>query len=1090
MHRRGKIDLNQHGREGTSLEKKKKQRLADGASVGDAVARSDKVPIHGDAYTMPGVTGKLEEGKIGPSPENAPDNREPEDFAMTGSLEGSPRMNGVHPLPNGFHANGTELAAKFPQLQRQAPNAPEVALDQQLPEIEHSIMGYLPMSRLVRRLVQETFNGLDDAINGIAEIPLPQPQINGNVNHINHRVGGQLSGDTSQANVYKKRLMFEFAGSRRSQFIKILVLSRWARQAEAIGKVIDVRLWLDQKDRDYTAGVQWMGELKRKMATAKEPNPDIETGLEVLSLGKVSWMPDLDYLPTGQLLPQQALDGLRKINVLLALRLNLHESIPPILRNFSISSGRATFHVVEEFEFDVSIADEDPSHQFYFLDLRLLFTPSPPELPPGRLREELEIRANDVLGHVGLTGLFDYLHNIILTYKLTILRTQAMEMVRSHWSDHLKIEPVRRSIVVQYWCDRPGGKHWIEVGIARGKRKPIAYADVEQRIPEIAIRWFRSGQEVQGTELDLRLGDLSMEHILKQVIARHTNFIFSEMKFKLSHTGVYIGGRFKLKHKKASQEPADACLLVQITPFKAIKIIQEPVSGRLAVMPASSLNSRAEFELNHLTDPANDGASQISYLRALSMQEEIEAGARRIGWRRIRSLNPSQETMQRLFPKSVQRTKFFKRDSWSIGWFLAFTTSLDGDCWWIVETSERPTTYDSSALLTPGILLRRTYKIANEVNTSISVPSSAGLSQIEAAAAGIISRFSDTQYLTSSGIPHKLQSTPSFNTNTEPSIYARLPTRQAPPMLQSSSAIMLPWAHEVVKIAYRGLSASHNAAIHIASARLNRSFPNIKDLTTNMPGVAFHSSSGAFALRLQTKVGETSIPQLKHRIDAIGRLHDYIATIKAYKLGVNRFSTEAVEFTYQDPPEVLTATIRFPADTALRLSLSSPNPHLRILDHLNSRLHTQGLAPVLALMRLTLPLLSALAKLEAIHDLGGISIFVRSEQWYQVSYHKSLRASYDIQLKQRRDDPMWFVPEHTIKKLDVVGDQDGFQQSLREVTRGRGDGWRGVNGGIVATLTGVEGAVEKLDTILSRAPTRHPPEDSRPGKRKADVVID
>ena len=1090
MHWQGNIYLKQQGREGTSPYNKR-QRLADGVGLGDAVARSDRAPIHGDARKMPGVMGKSEEGKTASSSENARDHRETKDSAMTDSLEELPRTNGVRPLLNGLHANGTELAPYSPQVQSQTPNAPEKALDERPPEIEHSSLGYLPMSRLVVRLVQETFNGLEDVINGMAEVPLPQPQINGNINHVNRRAGEQLSGDTSQANVHKKRLMFEFASSRRSQFIKFLVLSRWARQAEAIGKVIDVRLWLDQKDRDYTAAVQWIGELKRKMATAKEPKPDINTALEILSLGKSTWMPDLDYLPSEQLTPQQALAGLRKINVLLAIRLNLHESIPPVLRNFSIRSGRATFRVAEEFEVDLSIADEDHSHQLYFLDLRLIFTPAPPELPPGRLREEFENRANDVLSRVGLTGLYDYLHNIVLTHKLTILRTQAFEMARSHWLDHLKVEPVRRAVVVQYWCDRLGGKHWVEIGIARGKGKHIAYADAEQRISEIAIRWFRGGQEIQGVELDLRPGDLSMEYILKQVIARHTNYIFSEMESKLSQTGVYTSENFTLKYRKASYEPADACLLVQTTPAKAVKIIQEPVSGQLVVMPTSSLNSRAAFELNRLTNPASDGASQILYLRALSVQEEIEAGARRIGWKRMRSLNPPQETMQRLFPKGTQRTNFYRRDSWSAGWVLAFSTSLDGDHWWAVETSEQPTASDSTTLAAARILLRKAYRIMNGLNaSSISESSSTSLSQVESAAVGVISRFSDTQYLASSRIPHKLQLAPSFNTRTESSIYARLPSRQAPSMLRSAGTITLPWAHEVVKIVYRGLSASHNAAIHIVSARLNRSFPSMKDLTINMPGAAFHSSSGAFALRLRTKIGETSIPQLKHRIDAVGRLHDFIAIINAYKLKVDRFTTETLEFTYQDSPEILKATINFPADAVLQLSLSPPSPHLRILDHLNSRLHTEGLAPVLALMRFTLPLLSSLAKLEVMHSLGGISVFVRSEQWYQVSYHKNSKASFDIQLRQRRDEPMWFIPEHTIKKPDLVGDEDRLQQSLREATRGRGEGWRGMSGGIVASLAGIEGAVEKLDAVLSSATTRrHTPEDSRPGKRKAGSEI-
>ena len=1064
-----------------------KQRL--GASSGDEAISADRPPIHGDGYTMPGVTGKPEERDTGAGFGNAQHHKEARDITMTDSVQESPRTNGVHLVPNGLHANG--ITATPPELLRQTTSALNTLFAQLPPEIEHFTTGYLSMSGLVGRLVQDTFNGLGDVINEMADIPISQPQINGNVNHFNHRLGGQPSNDTSQGNIQKKRIMFEFANSRRAQFIKILVLSRWARQAEAISQVIDIRLWLDQKDRDYANAVHWMGELKRKIAAAKEPQPDIKTALEVFSLGKASWIPDSIYLPPEQLSPQQILDSLQRINVLLSIRLNLYEVIPPVLRNFSIASGRATFRVPEEFEVDLSIADEDDEKQLYFVDLRLIFTPTPPELPPGRLQEEFEHRVNDVLGRDRLTGLFGYLHNIVLTHKLTILRTQAFEMSRGYWSDHLKVEPVRRSVVVQYWCDRPGGKHWIEVGIKRGKAKRIAHLGEEQRIPEIAIRWFRGGKEIQDFMLNLRLGDLSMEFILKQVIARHTCFIFSEVAAKLSHAGIYADERLKLKRRESSSDPADASLLIQTTVTKAAKIVQEPVSGRFAVLPASGLNSRAEFELNRLTHPANDGALHLSYLRALTAEEETEAGARRIGWERIYSLKPSQDTMHRLFPKSTQRARFFRRDSWCAGWALAFTASLEGDSWWVVETSERPAATDSTSSLKSGIMLRNAYRVMNESPGFPAVDSShLALSRIEQAAAGMISQFSDTRHLTASRISHRLQATPSLNsTGRELSIYARLPSKQAPPRLRSPSVLNLPWANEVVKIDYRGLSASHDAVINIASARLNQPFPNMKDLAANMPGAAFHPNSGAFALRLRSTIGEPSVPLLVHRIDAIGRLHDFIATIKAHKLSVDRFSMDSLDFSYQRLPIPLKATIDFPADGALRISLSSPNPHLRILDQINVCLRTEGLAPVLALLRLTLPLLNTLAKLEASHSQGDINILVRSEQWYQICYSPPIpKGSFDIQLKQKRDDPKWFIPEQNIKKAEPVADEDAWQQSLREVTRGKGEDWRGMNGGIVASITGIQGAVEKLDAVFSGA-TKHTPEDSRPGKRKADGEV-
>ena len=1008
------------------------------------------------------------------------------EIKMDDRANGTMHTNGMNGLANGTYVNG--LSTTPTESQRKTSTAIENLVGQLPPEIEHITFGYVPFSSLVSRLVQETFNGLTDIINDMSDMPIPQPSQNGPLNHLSHHVNG--TGASADTNVKKKLRILNFASDRRAQFIKILILSKWARQADAVSKVIDLNVWARNRIIEYQDCISWMGELKRRLGPLRDPNPDIKTALEVLSLGKASSLPDLGYLPPKPLSAQQLLSTLRKINILLSIRLNLHESIPPAFRNFSIASGRVTFRVPEEFEVDLSIAEEDPSSQLYFIDFRYIFSPTPKELQAGALRNEVEGRANHVLKGEGLRGLFDFLHNLVLTHKLAVLNSQAYEMARGYWSENLKVEAVHRSIVVQYWLNRPGPKNWIEVGLKRGKEANNPYSLNEMRIPHIAIRWFRGGKEVDDVQMMMRLDELSLADILKKIIALHTNYIFQNIASKLGEAASYSRGHLRLKRNSAMAEPMDACLLVQLTSSKAVKMVQEPVSGRFAVMPASLLNSKAEIELNRLVFPANEGASQFVHLRSFAALEEVDMSARSIGWEPVRSLNPNQETLQRLFSKGIQRTRFFRRPKWSASWLLAFTTSLEGDFWWVVELSDKETAAGpGSGNTTAGLSLQRAYKIISAGHMSHTVnPPAAALAQIERTAAGMISQNIDARHLSASRIAYRIQLSPPNSARSQSpsaSIFIRFPTRKAASLIRSPDKVDLPWAHEIVKLEYRGLNASNTSAVHIASVRISKSISNVRDVISAIPSIAFQPATECLAFQILTKVGETTIPNLTRRLSAIGLLFDFVSTIKLHKIKFHTVSLTHINFTYAATPSLLKATIHFAADTLMHVSLTPPNPHLRIINHLTALLRSRDLTAVIATMRMTLPFLNTLSTIEA---SGGVEVLTRTEQWYQIRYlDPYAKGGYDIQLRQRRDDAMWFVSEASVKKPEAAG--DAFEEGLKAVMIGKGDGWWGVNGGMIAHLDGVGNLIARLDEVFRMTSTKHVIGESNPRKRKAEEEI-
>lgn len=926
------------------------------------------------------------------------------------------------------------------------------------PEIARITMGYLPLSDLITRLVQETFNGITEVVNEMSELQMPQPN-------------GSIPVNPLQGNVQKKTRLLVFAQDRRAKFIKILVLSQWSRRAESISRVIDMKVWLDAQTRQYDGACTWIGELRRIMALERMPNPDLKTALEALSMGKVPGLPDLGYLPPKQVPPQRFLKALRGINTQLTIRLRLHEPIPPPLKNYSISNGRVTFRVPNEFEFDLSVADENPFSQLYFIDFRFLFSPTPAGIPQGPLRDDLEARINILLGHDGLKGCYEFLHNFVLSHKLNIFRHQAYRMSQTSWSEHLKVEAVHRSLIIQYWVTRPGAKSWIELGIRRRNVKRSSWLHEEEDEPHIGIRWFCTGKEVVDIPLIIDLGDLSVEAILKQIISAHTNAIFKETKTNLREGHLYAQKTLRLRHTRSTIEPAAISLSVQLTISQSCTIIQEPVSGRMVLLPPSSLYSRAERDLNGLISPEKTAATCIANLRSTASCEEVERTLQCYGWAIANSVRPNQDKVRHHFGRETLRASFFRKKTWDAQWLFAFTASLAGDSWWIVELDNSSSRVDQTAA--PGPSIRAAFKVLSTANPvtlrELSYPE---LFQIEATAAGMISQHTDSRQLALQKIPHRLVETSSTRPSSNfPALYIRLPKSRVHPTLKTQRFAKMPRYSQVLRLSFVGTDESDSYANHLVTAQSNCATLRSRALDSmDEESVTFHPTSGAFAFRLRTAVGTSAIPGLLGCLAKIQRLIDYMSVVQASK--IHKFSLRHVEFTYATEPHDLRAKITFIGEGPPQISFEHGNPHLRIQNQLTVLLRgPDGLKHVILLLAVTLSLMRALAAMETVHGDDKVSILSRSAEWYQIRLPNQ-RGRFDLRLRRRREEFMWFVEEASLpdgKKTD-----SRVHERFRSMINGKGDGWSGMSPGIVASLSGVEGLLKKMDDVFQNVSAMEP----------------
>jgi mediator of RNA polymerase II transcription subunit 14 len=179
------------------------------------------------------------------------------------------------------------------------PQDPPASKTDQLPdEIHHITTDILPLSLLLTRLAEFSHSKLQDVIVELASKPLPQALANGNVNgsvNGNGAIHNAVVEDTSPESLDKKTLLLNFIKDLHSRWVKALVITEWSRNADEVGKLIDIRTHLAEKLELYHKTFWGLVQVKREMLFARVPSPDFKTALEVLSHGVVHWMPEVGY---------------------------------------------------------------------------------------------------------------------------------------------------------------------------------------------------------------------------------------------------------------------------------------------------------------------------------------------------------------------------------------------------------------------------------------------------------------------------------------------------------------------------------------------------------------------------------------------------------------------------------------------------------------------------------------------------------------------------------------------------------------------------------------------------------------------------
>ncbi|KAK5801020.1 hypothetical protein VI817_003232 [Penicillium citrinum] len=960
-------------------------------------------------------------------------------------------------------------------------------------ELPHITQGFFPFGTLVNRAVQQCWNDLSELVTELAAIQVPHEPSSTSV------MNGKSPGNQSSENVHKKLRILDFAHAKRAEFIKLLVLSQWSRQASEVSRLIDIQGFIRTRHQAYAAAVQYVGEMKRDLVRAQVANPDLKTALEILYKGRVASLPDFGYKPPKPLTARSTLKKLRRINRIISVRLAVYDEVPHSLRNYRIHDGRVTFTVPGEFELDLAVAEETKSSQFFFVDIRFLFSPSSP-IPKGRIFNELDAKVNDILRNDGLAGCFDFLHGLVLTNKISTLHRQAVDLARGLWSDSLRIELLHRILVVQYWPSRAGPKSWLEIGVQRGSRKNIKQGN--DQISSVAVRWVRDGQKVSSDHINFDPKFLSLESILRSVIALHTSHLLAAAFSSFKKSLLFATHKLSLRAQLSKTEPGDCHLDVQLTASRSLRVSVEPLSG--AIILSGSSSALEQFNVERQPKSTIDEIlSRVSRLRCHIAVHQIESGIKPLGLESINQRGLGVD-VRRLFPTNTLRYSFFTHQQWDRRWVVAATSSMDGDKWWLVRV--RPAE-SSRALATPYNTKESStlaHTISDELMPSEKLDYSA-CSELVHSLSGMLAIYANARSLAdlpgSSFYPALKELRLGSNLEVPELVFSYKPNsipaafRLALPRFQKGS-----YLQDSIRLCFKGIDRESHSAILVAYGSFKYCIKSLVFLISSAdPSLIVQEKGAGFALRLLVPAGQSVLVTLLERLQRLDCVIYTLQSLIQKKMHPRSLSLSEISFSYGQKNGLSarigidvsgpspTKSIDIPSILSsqnplfrlrLRIDFDSPSPHRRIQESLtvalNERFSETGVEYALGSIAETSPLLYSLERVTkpSQQTSSVVHIIVRTPTVFQINYFR--KAQFRLSLRHRQGRTVWLLEDFSLRASYRQGQDQGPGQAYtvvrEQIYNSKGTGWQGLGDGALSSIEEVGDLLNKLHECVSACP--------------------
>jgi len=202
------------------------------------------------------------------------------------------------------------------------------------------------------------------------------------------------------------------------------------------------------------------------------------------------------------------------------------------------------------------------------------------------------------------------------------------------------------------------------------------------------------------------------------------------------------------------------------------------------------------------------------------------------------------------------------------------------------------------------------------------------------------------------------------------------------------------------------------------------------------------------------------------RLRHIERLIRFVDVVRKFKLKCETISLGRIVFTYSEDP-LLKANIGLGGDAGMTMSLEKNNPHLLIQDFLIRHLNAEnGLEHVTLLLGLTLPLVRTLDEIVKRPRKGEALVLPRAVDWFHLRFCNP-DCTFDIRLRQRRDEFKWFLRDGT-DQHHIKERKEDFASALKELFLESGEDWLGLRTGVAAGVNGVGDILLKIDECVRK----------------------
>ncbi|ODQ80430.1 hypothetical protein BABINDRAFT_161370 [Babjeviella inositovora NRRL Y-12698] len=810
-----------------------------------------------------------------------------------------------------------------------------------------------------------------------------------------------------QPDSIKKKKLLELFVRLRKDLVKLYVLVKWSARARDFQRLIQLMSFMRTEQGNLFNSVWGMKSIVPGLASAKLPNPDLMTALEVFINGR-------PQLPSHNLIRQSALSAktilktFRNLNVLLAIKLALADDLPPRFRNYQIRDGRVTFTVDREFVASVSIADDETQDEtispFFLIDFRFLFgfpddryvlddalvTPLP---APSHVK--LESLANAVLHRSGLPGLYTILHHYATTYKLYLVHKQLANMRQSGvWKGHLQhtYNIDQSTIVVTYWAARAALRSFLEIGLNRKF--------------ELSFRWSKDGEYVSTHSLTEGLTDtdfgLNIEQTLTEITNKHAELALRGIYQQMSAQLAVRDGPALIRMLSPGK------LHYQLTHTQHTVVSIDSITGNVFLVNPTPLMVSFVTRINKDAAAVAKVAYNLIVMRLEILTLKISSVLSAVGWIRndvVKVSSGSEDWAKLQFSaSSALNVQFFRRREWPQGWFLicgvnGYSSNLH---WRVAQLRAALGAWQIQWLAKINLLAEtdvlcepKNYKSYFDYET---------LAELAVVAANKITSHLVLEELKAQGCRLMSLRTPTLAADPAVHNLLRADKSESVIVIDKDSLTAVPGCYSTlflkIKLAGRFLCLSLYGKLR---ARIN--------LKIDGPlAIKFEPETGVFEIQTQVETlsmgsaaSGTLLAETLGKLTTLLNLISILNVLQQSRVEILLTDLDSIRFRYDSEEATLCGLV----GAGIRLELAPNNPHNLVAVQLDSILATHGIPTLIKALGGTLPLVKALREIstanqEALRDAASgefllpkirFSLFTRELNHFQLQYAAYLAES-------------------------------------------------------------------------------------------------